>query len=411
MSILFGSLVKRHQNAVNLDALAGYLGGGNVSSSGTTVSVETALRVATVLACVRFKINGLAMVPLKVMRHSMKGDLEYRLPAKDLGLYDLLARKPNSWQTSFEFRQMVELHRVLTGNAYVFKNKVGGKIRELVPLDSKRVTPRRDENYNDVYEVRGETGENKVFPAESIWHLRGPSWDGFVGMDTIKLAAEAIGLSIAAESSQANLHKNGVQPSGMYSVEATLEEDQYKALRKWIEINNAGLKNSSRVMLLDRGAKWQPFNMSGVDSQHLETRNHQREEVCLAMGVYPQVLGIGDKAPTFASAEQFFGASVVHTLGPEYMAWEQSINCHLLTDKEVKDGHYAKFFSNGLLRGATKDRGEFYRMMYNTGSINPNEIRGLEDLNPYPGGDAYRVPLNMEDPANSDQTDSLNPAF
>ena len=50
-------------------------------------------------------------------------------------------------------------------------------------------------------------------------------------------------------------------------------------------------------------------------------------------------------------------------------------------------------------RGAVKDRGEFYSGLYNIGAINPNEIRELEDMNPYDGGEKYRVPLNMEDPA------------
>ena len=37
--------------------------------------------------------------------------------------------------------------------------------------------------------------------------------------------------------------------------------------------------------------------------------------------------------------------------------------------------------------------------------LNPNEIRQLEDLNPYDGGARYRVPLNMTDPAAAEDND------
>ena len=60
---------------------------------------------------------------------------------------------------------------------------------------------------------------------------------------------------------------------------------------------------------------------------------------------------------------------------------------------------------NGLLRGAAKDRAEFYARLYGIGALNPNEICQLEDLNPYDGGARYRVPLNMTDPAAAEDND------
>ena len=45
-----------------------------------------------------------------------------------------------------------------------------------------------------------------------------------------------------------------------------------------------------------------------------------------------------------------------------------------------------------------KDRAEYFTKMFNIGSLNPNEIRAYEELNPYDGGDEYRVPMNTEQP-------------
>ena len=64
------------------------------------------------------------------------------------------------------------------------------------------------------------------------------------------------------------------------------------------------------------------------------------------------------------------------------------------------------------MQGATKDRAEYYTKMYNIGAINPNEIRDLEEMNPYDGGDEYRVPMNMEepgsDPVETDKPEIIN---
>ena len=80
---------------------------------------------------------------------------------------------------------------------------------------------------------------------------------------------------------------------------------------------------------------------------------------------------------------------------------------HLLGLEAVRKGYYTKFNANGLLRGSVQARGAFYTQLYNIGVINPNEIRALEEMNPYDGGEKYRVPLNMVDP--TDETDPAAP--
>ena len=49
----------------------------------------------------------------------------------------------------------------------------------------------------------------------------------------------------------------------------------------------------------------------------------------------------------------------------------------------------------GLLRGDMKAHVEYFRGMSALGAMNPNEIRLLEDMNPYDGGDAYSRQINI----------------
>jgi HK97 family phage portal protein len=316
-------------------------------------------------------------------------------PARDHSLYDLMSVKPNGWTTSYEFRETLVLHAAL-GNAYAFINRVaGGKIIELILLNPALVQKEQAKDYSIVYKVTGKSGAVQIFPAEAIWHVRGPSWDGVLGMDVLSLAREALGLAIATEETHAKLHAKGVQPSGTYSVDGSLDATQYAQLKAWIEKEFVGAENSGAPMILDRGAKWLQQSMSGLDAQHLETRKFQIEEVCRFFDVMPIMVGYSDKATTYASAEQMFLAHVVHTLSPWYARIEQSADVNLLTEKERASGLYFKFVQAGLLRGAAKDRSDGFAKALGAGGgpawMTQDEVRALEELNPF-GGEASRLP-------------------
>jgi HK97 family phage portal protein len=152
--------------------------------------------------------------------------------------------------------------------------------------------------------------------------------------------------------------------------------------------------------------KWAPLATPNDSAQFLETRRFQVEETCRHFKVLPIMVGHADKTTTYASAEQMVLIHLRQALGPWLTLIEQSANCNLLTDEELEAGYFTKFNRNGLLAMTAQARADFYSKMYGIGAINPNEIRELEDMNPYEGGEKYRVPLNMEDPANSDNNPS-----
>lgn len=378
--------------SASLPALLSAVFGGGASKSGTTVTVDTALQVTVVLACIRVIAEGVAQVPFKLMRK----DGRNRLDASDHRLYDVLHRRPNPWMTSFEFRETMTMRAALCGNAYAFINRVGsaGEVAELIPIPGS-VKPVCADDCTLTYEVRGPKGNVKTFPAEAIWHWRGPSWNGWQGMDILKLAREAVGLAMATEEMHAKLHANGVRPQGLYSVEGSLSTKQYEDLRKWIDDEYGGAHNAAKTMIIDKNAKFTPTTMSGLDAQHLETRRFQVEEMCRPWRVLPIMVGFADKAMTFASAEQMFLAHVVHCLSPWYERIEQSADVNLLSDKERQAGFYTKFITAGLLRGAMKDMADYLVKLTTNGIMTRNEGRDKLDLNPIDGLDEPLTPANM----------------
>lgn len=363
--------------------------GGKASKSGSVVTMRDAIRVATVLACARVIAQGIAQVPLKVYRetHNEAG-LDVRESARDHPLYYLLHSAPNRWQTSYDYRETMGLHLVLAGAHYAFVNRVRGRVIELIAIEPGRVSVNRADDGALTYKVGTDNGSSQEFPESAIWHVRGMSWNGWQGMDALDLAREAVGLAMAADNQHARMFANGIRPAGVYSVEGKLDSTQYKQLRQFLMDNNAG-ESSGLPMIVDRGAKWLQHSFSGVDSQHLETRKFQVEEVCRAMGVMPIMVGYSDKTATYASAEQMFLAHVVHTLTPWYTRIEQSIDAHLIGRADGERGYYAKFVAAGLLRGAMRDRAEYFSRALGAGGspawMTQDEVRALEEMNPIGG--------------------------
>jgi len=379
------------------------------SRSGQSVTAKKALQVAAVLACVRVISEGVAQVPFKLLQRQQ--DPRAKIESWNHPLWDLLHRKPNDVVTSFGFRETLVMHAALTGNGYAFINRsYGGKVLELINLEPGTCQPIKSDTLGvpPRYRLYGNGGSTIEVPATAILHLRGPSWDGVVGMDTVRLAREAIGLSLATEEAHARLHSNGVKPGGMLSVEGTLNEEQHKKMRKWLEDNYQGTSNEHRTLIMDRAAKFLPLAMTGVDAQHLETRRFQIEEVCRFMRVLPVMVCSQDKASTYAGAEQNFLAHVVHTLGPWFERVEQTFDVQVLTDIERRQGYYTKLEERGLLRGALKDTAEYLYKLCGIGMLTRNEGREMLDLNPLEGLDEPLTPINLSADLAAAQKDNAN---
>ncbi|MEP6587497.1 MAG: phage portal protein [Polaromonas sp.] len=367
---------------------------GNKSQAGPSVDLNAAFRQSAALACMRAIAQGCAQVPFKLLQDYEQDGLSRKRVARDHSMYDVMTVKPNNWQTSFDLRETLVMHACM-GNAYVYKNMYRGKVAELILLNPASVRAEQKEDWSTVYRVRGKSGQEVEIPSSLIWHVRGPSWDGFLGLDMLNMIRETLGLAIAVEQSQASLHANGVRPSGIYSVDGTLNKDQQQLLVAWLK-KEAGAANTGTPMVLDRNAKWLSTAMTGIDAETLATRQAQIEEVARFFGVLPIVIGYtGDKANTYASAEAMFAAHRILCLAPWYTRIQESADVNLLTAEERQKGFYWKFMANGLMQASAKDRAEFYAKALGSGGspafMTQDEIRGLEDLDPM-GGEAAKLP-------------------
>lgn len=400
LSVLRGMEVKAAGGAGYMEELLALLSMQREAKSGVSVGLESAMQVSTVLAVCRVISEGIAGMPWKLQRRFEDGHREF---AYDMPLFQVLYRRPNEWQTSFEFREQLMFHALLTGNGYAYISRDGaGRVMELLPVTPNRVRIKQAPDTTITYEVRSSTSELMVVAREDMFHLRGPSWDGVRGLDAVILARDAIGLAISAEETQSDWHRNGLQASGIISFQNALKDASKERLRERIKEMRDD-NNQMGVLILDQAAKFERMQQTGIDAQLLETRRFQIEEICRVFRVFPQMIGHAERAATYASAEQFFLAHVIHTLMPWVQRWEEAAHRDLIAD-DADQGTFelvAKMSMQGLMRGDAATRSAFYASGIINGWLTRADAREFEDLPAIAGLDKPLTPMNMGPGPNS----------
>lgn len=366
----------------NLASLAGWIGWG--SASGVTVTENTALDVTAVFCAARVISEGIAQMPVRLVREQYDGTTG--LPSltidREHWAHELLSVRPNAWQTSYEFREGMVFNAVLGQGAIAIKNTVAGRVHDLFPIPSGAWTVEQLKDKSLRVRVDYPDGTHGYFTQAQVFYLRGPSLDGVKALPAVRQARQAVGLSIALERQQSKLAGNGGKPSGILSFAQKLSPDTASKLREtWQE--RYGPNGDGGIAVLDGDAKFHSMTMTSVDAQHLETRRLQVEEIARAFRVQPIMLMQADKAATFASAEQMFRNHVIHTLGPWIERFEQAANRDILGNES---GVKFDLDERNLLRGDFKDQAEYYTKALGAGGqpawMTVNEIRAEIGLNP-----------------------------
>ncbi|APS59002.1 phage portal protein [Piscirickettsia salmonis] len=361
-----------------------------MSASGQSIHPDNAMRLATVYACIRVLAESIAALPLHVYRYETGGG---KALATDHPLYSVLHDLPNSEVTSFDLRENLVGNLCLRGNAYCQIIRDGaGRVRELIQLPTDSTTVRRDERTKKLIYSTISNGQSYELRDDQVWRLNAMGSDGIIGSSPITLQRESLGLSAATQEHGAKLFGNGARPSGILTTDSHLKKEGRENLAEsWKKAH--GGKNSNGVAVLENGLRWQALTMSSEDSQFLETRKYQRNEICGIFRVPPHMIADLERA-TFSNIEHQDLAFVRHSLVPWLVKIEQSISRDLLLAHERKK-YFIKFNIEGLLRGDTAARAAFYNRMFSIGVMSQNDIRELENMNPIEDGDRYYRPLNM----------------
>lgn len=366
------------------------------SAAGVRVTRETALSLSTFYACTLVLAQSVAVVPLNVYRWLQPRGRER---ATDHWLHRLLHQRPNRWQTSYQWRQMMQWHLALRYNAYcaIVRDARGIPV-ELVPLNPDRVAVERmvsprDGSVDFRYRHKDETGAERVYAREEVLHLRGLTSDGIEGFSPLDTQRDSIGEALAAQTYSSRRMRNDARPGGVLEWEGSFKDDEAREQFRTSWHRAQADLHQGKVAVLERGMTWKDLGVKNTDLQFIELRKLKAYDICAMHRMPPHKVGIMEQA-TFSNIEHQAIEFVTDTMLPWFTNWEQELAAQLLSENEQQE-LYVKFLVDGLMRGDAKARGEFYDRMFRSGAFSPNDILELEDRNPVDGGDQRFVPLNL----------------
>ena len=360
------------------------------TGSGVRVSADHSMRLAAVYACVRILSETMASLPFVMYRPRADGGKDR---VKDHWLYTLLAKRPNPFQNAFEWREMLQGHLVLRGNAYNrIVSNARGEITQLSPIHPDRIRMELLPSGDYRYRVSDRQGQESVVPRGEIWHLRGLSSDGMMGLSPIDLARESLGMALAAQDYGARFFANDAKPTGGW-IEfpgSFKDSEAKKVFRESYQSAQSGA-NRGKVLVLENGMKFHEVGVTNKDAQFLELRKFQITDIARLFRVPPHMIADLERA-TFSNIEQQSLEFVMHTMTPWAERWEASIESDLLFDGEELEIEFD--FAN-LMRGDAASRSTYYQSGIQNGWLTRNEARIAENLNPLTGLDEPLRPLNM----------------
>ncbi|WP_242140860.1 phage portal protein [Sphingomonas sp. TREG-RG-20F-R18-01] len=375
--------------------LAAFMGGGRSTAAGVHIGQHIALRDSTFFRAINLIASAVGMLPVHLMRRLDNGDTE---EARDHPLFGVLHRKPNDYQTALEFKSQMQTAALLDGNAYALVIRgFKGRIVSLVPLKRGSVTPLLSDDFQLTFRYERPNGGQVILPARDIFHFRSMvTVDGLRGIALLDVAAQALGIAVQAERAAARLFKNGMLAGGSLQTDQTLGPEAIENLKQSLEERYSGADNAGKFLILEEGLKLVMSTMSPKDSQHLETRKHQAEELARFTGV-PRPLLMFDETSWGTGIGQLGQFFVTYCLGAWFVAWEQAIERCL--DPGEQGVLYPKFNDGALLRGSPTDQASFFSKALGAGGsqawMTPNEVRANFEQNKIEGGD--ELPERMAD--------------
>jgi HK97 family phage portal protein len=348
--------------------------GFNDNFANEPVTEHRALGLSTVFTCLNVRSRTIASLPINPMIEEGK---EKRV-ITDHPIYEPLSQKANGYMSSAQMFLTSMIHSDAWGNSVIGINR-----------DSRQRPYAFDVIEPGEWDVRKSDGEawykinGEIYPSRDVLHFRWFSLDGLVGISPIR--QNQILMGGAFKQAKYQTYALGQRPPGILSYEGNLDPTQREQNQKsWAKDMDNG-----KVPILSGKWHFEPIILPPGEAEYVSQAGLTAQQIC---GLYqmPPAFVQNYERMTWNNAEQVDLLYAKHTITPICRIIEQELNMKLFTTKEQKN-HFTKFNLNGLLRADTKARSEFYSVMRNVGGLDGNEIRSLEDMNGYEGGDIKTV--------------------
>lgn len=353
-----------------------WFGGGSAAK----VTRKVAQGLSPVMAAHRILAGSMSTLPVGLFR-KVNGARE---PVTDDALDWILKTRPNPMMTPAGIKRtlMSQAFWYGRGHLWIRMDPVTGDVAQLLPLYTPDVNILKDPTTGQYWYECTINSTRRVFHPDELITVYFESYDGVHGRGILELAQGAISSDAEAQKYGAKFYSSGAKMSGIVSVDSDLDKPGRDKIKE--EFSRYGKDDAFSVAVVDRGMTYTPIGLSQADAQFIQGRTFTVGEISRFTGVPECMLQEGKQA--YNSNAQQMLAFVTNTLMPHVVQWEQELGYKLLSDEQLRDGHYFRFNLSSLLRGDDEARAKFYQTMIFSGVYCPDECRAMEEKNPIPGG-------------------------
>lgn len=375
-------------------AVADYLGGmGGANYSGEAVTESSAMSLTAIWRAASLVSQAIATLPLKTYRTMPDGERERVGSFLDDPCGPETAG--DQYLTPFEWKERVCLHLFYQGEAFLYhrKNAAGATVGTF-PIHPLAVTVNASDTApgGKTFDVALRDGQyTRDLTTADMTHILGPCTRGLRGYSILSIARNTLGMTQAAERSAAEQFSQGPTLSGAFTPRADadiLSVDDIDEIQA--DLDRRLYNRGGRIPIINRILEFQPWSMTNVDAQWLESRSFQIEEVARLTGVFPYLLMQVEKQTSWGT-----GLSETNSNLRQYVLLSYTGRIEERVSRLLSSPRFAEFDPAGFLAGSPAEQINLGMAQVNGGVLTLNEYRRLQNLSPLPGGDQLRIPSGV----------------
>ena len=340
----------------------------------------TALNLSTAYRCVELISDSIGTLPFQVKKVGRKGKSNVM---ENHPLVKIVYDKENRLTKFMLFKLLVQ-SVILKGNGFAYIQRANDgtptSLRYLEPTD---VTINYNKQTNELYYLANKVTPGRINPKDML-HFVKNSYDGVNGISLISYASRSLRLANDTESSASRFFGSGCNLSGILKIMGNpTQEQMLDAKNTWNLVNNDGLA------VMKGNMEYTPIQLNATDSQLLESRKYNVQDICRFFGVSPILVGDLSNS-SFSTIEAVQNEFLTHTLSPYISMFEDELNRKLVT----QDNIYINLDETAILRTDKQQLATYYNTLLNSGVLSINEVRKELGYNEVEGLDEHHIPYN-----------------
>lgn len=321
--------------------------------------------------------NSIAQLPILIKRNN-EIDTKHNL---NLIFNNMLISK-------FNFIKMLVSDIILHGNAFCYIDRAkDGTPVNLVYCEHGSVNVFYNQQKQELYYTASFIRKGKIEPVDMI-HLYKNSYNGVEGKALVMFANQALKLAKAADKAAFKYYSNGCALQGALTIKGTRKNAKEQARDAFIQTHGEA---GSGLVILDDDMTYTPLSSNANDSQMIEARVFNVEEVARFFNINPILLGDshGYNASTIEAANIEF---VQRTLMPYISLIQDEFNRKLVKPSE-RGIISIDLDETALIKGDKQSTANYLRTLTQGGILSINEARAVLGYKEVEGGDELIIPF------------------